>query len=304
MSEVEATVAAVPRKRKRSVVKKRKPKQKEKAKRAVIQSQPVDQAATPQPQAPLVPRKIAIIGKAPSSFALAPYGDPEWEVWILNTLGHANEVPRWDRQFELHDLELTKAKEYGDYYPWLAKQYRPVYLRDKPPAEFNGGVQYPLGPILEHFTNYAGRKYLTNTVSLMVALAIYEHETGTPVSDIGMWGVDMAQHGLRGAGHVGWFTSEYARQRPSVEYWIGIAEGKGIKATIPEQSDILKAACIYGYHTTEQFKKFQARRNELNGRVAQAQQREQQSHDEAIFLAGALEGMNYDEQWLGGGMGK
>jgi len=247
-------------------------------------------------------RKIAIIGKAPSSVGLAPYEDPAWEVWILNTLGHAREVPRWDRQFELHDLKLTQAKEYGDYYQWLTKQTRPVYLRDEPPKEFAGGIRYPLGAILDHFSHLAGRTYLTNTVSLMVALALYEHENGQPISDIGMWGVDMAQHGLKGAGHVGWFTSEYARQRPSVEYWIGVAEGKGIKVTIPPQSDILKAACIYGYHTTERFHKFQVRRQELNQRVAQAQQREQQSHDEAIYLAGALEGMNYDEQWLGGGV--
>lgn len=248
------------------------------------------------------PRKIAIIGKAPSSFHLAPYSDPEWEVWILNTLGHANEIPRWDRQFELHDLELTKAKEYGDYYQWLTRQTRPVFLRDAPPAEFANGVQYPLGEILEHFKHLAGRQYLTNSVSLEVALALYEHDMGETVSEIGMWGVDMAQHALKGAGHVGWFTSEYARQRPSVEYWIGIAEGKGIKFTVPSQSDILKAACIYGYHTTDRFKKFQARRHELQQRVGQAQAKEQQGHDEAIFLAGALEGMNYDEQWLGGGV--
>lgn len=248
------------------------------------------------------PRKIAIIGKAPSSVALAPYGDASWDVWILNTLGHANEVPRWDRQFELHDLEMTKHKDYGDYYPWLARQERPVFLRDEPPKEFKNGVRFPLGEILEHFKHLSGRTYLTNSVSLMVALAIYEHEIGEPTAEIGLWGVDMAQHALKGAGHVGWFTSEYARQRPSVEYWLGIAEGKGIRVTIPAQSDILKAACIYGYHTTERFKKFQARRAELQHRVNQAQAIEQQKHDEAIFLAGALEGMNYDEQWLGGGV--
>lgn len=262
----------------------------------------VDTVAPDVAPATTPPRKVGIIGKAPSSVALAPYADPGWEIWILNTLGHANEVPRWDRQFELHDLTLTKAKEYGDYYQWLAKQTRPVFLRDVPPPDFKAGVQFPLGQILEHFAPLAGKTYLTNTVSLMVALAIYEHEHGAPIAEIGMWGVDMAQHGLKGAGHAGWFSSEYARQRPSVEYWIGIAEGRGIKFTIPPQSDILKAACIYGYHTTERFKKFQARRQELQQRIGQAQQQEQQRHDEAIYLAGALEGMNYDEQWLGGGV--
>lgn len=267
----------------------------------------MSETVTPQPAAPEVsaivgdvtPRKLALIGKAPSSLGLAPYDDPTWEVWILNTLGHAREVPRWERQFELHDLELTKAKEYGDYYTWLSQQTRPVFLRDQPPETFKGGVQYPLGQILEHFKHLAGRTYLTNTVSLMVALALYEHDHGQPVSDIGIWGIDMAQHALAGAGHVGWFTSEYARQRPSVEYWLGVAEGRGIRVTVPAQSDILKTACIYGYHTTDQFKKFQARRQELTQRLQHAQMIEQQKHDEALFLAGAAEGMNYDMQWLG-----
>lgn len=248
-------------------------------------------------------RKVALIGKAPSSVLLAPYGDESWEIWVLNTLGYMKEVPRWDRQFELHDLALVKEPEYGGYYEWLTQQRKPIYLRDEPDQEaFPTGVQYPLGRIIEHFKDVAGRRYLTNTVALMTALAIFEHDTVSPIAEIGIYGVDMAQHAIQGAGHVGWFTSEYARQRPSCEYWIGIAEGRGIKVTIPDQSDLLKAACIYGYHTTARFKKFQVRRKELMARVNQAQAQEQRAHDEAIFLSGALEGMNYDEQWLGGGV--
>lgn len=256
------------------------------------------QVATEQP---IPPRKIALIGKAPDSVGLAPYDKADWEIWILNTLGHLKEVPRWDRQFELHDIELTKDKAYGDYYEWLSKQTRPVFLRDDPPAGFAGGIKYPLGAIQEYFGRYAGRTYLTNTVSLMLALVIYEHEHGMPVQECGLWGINMAQHGLaKGQNAAGWFSSEYARQRPSVEYWIGVAEGRGIQITLPVQSDILKASCIYGYHTTDAAKKLMVRQQELQQRIQMAQQREQQGHDEAIFLTGALEGMNYDLQWVAG----
>jgi predicted DNA-binding protein (UPF0251 family) len=111
----------------------------------------------------------------------------------------------------------------------------------------------------------------------------------------------MAQHGLaKGQGPAGWFSSEYAKQRPSVEYWLGIAEAKGIRVTLPDQSDILKTTCIYGYHTTDAAKKMQVRQAELQQRIQQAQMREVQGHDEAIFLTGALEGMNYDMQWMAG----
>jgi hypothetical protein len=256
------------------------------------------------------PRKIAIIGKAPSSALLAPYGDPDWEIWILNTLGSAKEVPRWDRQFELHDLCLAKNPGFGNYYDYLKEESgkRPVYLRDDPPAEFKGGIRYPYAAVQETFAGFAGRDYLTNTVSLMAALAVYEHLIGKmhhepdgaprrPVAELGMWGVDMAQHNAAYTfANAGFFSSEYARQRPSVEYWIGVAEGKGIHFTVPPQSDILKTACIYGFHTNEVFKKLQARDQELAARITQAQQREQQAHDEAIYLSGAREGAKYHAQ--------
>jgi len=199
-------------------------------------------------------------------------------------------------------LELTKDQAYGPYYDWLREQTKPVFLRDNPPADFKGGIQFPLQLILDHFGQYAGRTYLTNTVSLMIALALYEHDKIAPVAEIGLWGINMAQHGTaHGGGSAGWFTSEYARQRPSVEYWLGVAEGKGVKVTVPVQSDLLRCACIYGYHTTDVMKKMVVRRKELEQRVASAQQREQSGHDEALFLSGALEGMTYDMQWMAGG---
>ena len=261
-------------------------------------------------QQPRQPRKIAIIGKAPSSSLLAPYADPAWEVWILNTLGSAKEVPRWDRQFELHDLCLVKNPGFGNYYDFLKEESgkRPVYLRDDPPKEFKGGIRYPYGEIKRVFETFSGRDYFTNTVSWMVALAVYEHMLGrmyhepegldpVGVLEIGMWGVDMAQHNTAySMTNAGPFASEYARQRPSVEYWIGVAEGKGIKFTIPPQSDILKTACLYGFHTNETFQKLQARDKELEQRIAHAHQREQQAHDEALYLAGAREGAKYHMQ--------
>jgi hypothetical protein len=140
--------------------------------------------------------------------------------------------------------------------------------------------------------------YFTNSISYLIALAIYELKGVEQGSIIGLWGVDMAQQGLQSGSVAGWFTSEYARQRPSVEYWLGIAEGLGIKIHVPDQSDILKTACIYGYQHTDAFKKFVTRQKELQGRIANAQQREQDAHDEALFLTGALEGGGYYEQWL------
>lgn len=252
-------------------------------------------------------RKIAIIGKAPSSVFKAPYDDPSWEIWILNTLGVLHEVPRWDCQFELHDIELTKDKAYGNYYEWLREQSfgsRPVILRDVIPEDFGPIARpFPLTTLRQELGYLAGINYITNTVSWMIALALLEHVQASGdgqegITDIGLWGVDMAQHGLAW-GHAGGFTSEYAKQRPSCEYWAGVCEGMGIRLHIPAESDLLKTACLYGYHTDELWRKRNARRNELTQRVQQAQARENQAHDEAVFLSGALEALNYESQSWG-----
>jgi len=244
-------------------------------------------------------RKIAVLGKAPSTVQLAPFDDPSWEIWILNTLGSNNEIPRWDRQYELHELELTKAKAYGNYYDWLRQQShgeRSIFLRDDPPKEFgSAAAAYPLDAIRKTFAHLP-RLYLTNSISLMLCHALFESIHGdVKISHVGAWGVDMAQHAMAN-GHASWFTSEYARQRPSVEYWFGLLAGHGINLFIPAASDVLRSPCIYGHHHTEGFKKMQARRQELQQRINNAQAIEQQKHDEAAYLSGALESTLYEMQ--------
>jgi hypothetical protein len=56
---------------------------------------------------------------------------------------------------------------------------------------------------------------------------------------IGMYGVDMAQDHL--------LAAEYSEQRPSCEYFLGIAEGLGIDVFIPNGSDLLASSHLYGY---------------------------------------------------------
>jgi hypothetical protein len=41
--------------------------------------------------------------------------------------------------------------------------------------------------------------------------------------------------------------SEYGHQKPSCEYYLGIARGRGLKVILPPESDLLKATTRYGY---------------------------------------------------------
>lgn len=92
-------------------------------------------------------------------------------------------------------------------------------------------------------------------------------------------------------------NSEYAFERPSVEYWMGYAEGAGAKLVLPEKSDLLKSAWLYPYEDDSPIRtKFTSRRNELQKRVQEVSFGEQQAHDERMQLVGALENMSYVER--------
>ncbi len=237
-------------------------------------------------------KKIAIVGAAFSSRTLAPYDDPAWEVWGLNT--SYTWQPRWDRWFDIHDPETIKGSNPG-HWEWLAKQSTPVYMQ-KQVDEIPASVEYPLDMIRDLYGDY-----LTNSISYMVALAI-SHQPHT----IGIWGVDMAQDNTKRE------QSEYAHQRPSCEYFVGIARGLGIEVIIAPESDLLKTAHVYGFGVSETSawdQKLTARRNELEQRIKIIQSEIQgmktkyddwfnAKQAEAMILTGALEEAKYERQFL------
>lgn len=224
-------------------------------------------------------RKIAIIGKAPSSRELAPYSDESWEIWTLSDLVPKGQATRYSRHFEIHPLQWIKDRQDG-YYQWLCEQKpdeRPVYLMEMS-TDIPAGVPYPIDAVKNQFRNY-----FTNTVSYMLALAIMEKP-----DEIGVWGVDMAQ------------SEEYQRQRPSCEYFIGVAEGAGIKVTLPDQCDLLQASRLYGFETDQgrARTKWKARTEELQRRIGKQQGIRDNAQLQMAFLNGALESQEYHDQFI------
>jgi len=127
------------------------------------------------------------------------------------------------------------------------------------------------------------RRYFTNSISWEIALAILEG-----FKTIYIFGVDMAQ------------DCEYSFERPSVEYFCGFAEGRGIKLILPEKSDLLKAMWLYPFENVAPFRtKMQSRRVELRDRAGQLGQQTQSFRDQHMQILGALENMNYIEKcWV------
>ena len=94
---------------------------------------------------------------------------------------------------------------------------------------------------------------------------------------------------------------EYAAQRPSCEYFLGIAVGRGIKVTIPTTSDLLAARGLYGFDTDSgQFReKWRNRTAELQQRLTNKEAQANQAMCESHYLRGALDSQRYYRQWAG-----
>jgi len=91
---------------------------------------------------------------------------------------------------------------------------------------------YPLSEIMEQFdTDYFG-----GTIEYAIALAIYR---GYEVIDL--YGINFK------------LNSEYGYQKPSIDFWCGVAKGRGIKIKSHGDSLIMKTidGLIYGYDTEQ-----------------------------------------------------
>ena len=192
---------------------------------------------------PVKKDKVAIVGFA-GSRDQAPFDNPEYEIWTVNNL-HGF-VPRQDRIFQVHQRwEWTPGygnpAEHGilteDHLEYLKTCGIPVYCVDKF-DDIPTSIRFPIEKMTEEFgVQRTGHEnpdhkdgYWTNSISMMIALAVYEK-----FKVIEIYGVDMA------------VDSEYHYQRPSCEYYIGIAKGRGIDVRLPAESDLLKTRFTYGF---------------------------------------------------------
>lgn len=221
-------------------------------------------------QLPLVPprKKVAIIGFTESK-SLAPWDDPTFEKWICNNL-HLFVPDKWQRCYDLHD-DKTITSDARHVQFLQTNTEKPVVVWD-PRPEWPASVPFPKRQVIETF----GR-YFTNSISWMIAHAIMEN-----AEEIHIYGVDMAQ------------TSEYGSQRPSCEYFLGLAVGLGIKVYVPPTSDLLKVTAMYGLEDDSAFYAKAVEREAVL--AAKMQELQQQLNNGQLQLAsfqGALETTRY-----------
>lgn len=169
--------------------------------------------------------KVALVCGSPSSEMLAPFHDPEYEIWVLGNRVHKFAGKRVTRIFEIHD-NLTQHGDVKKYAEHLINQNVPMIV----------GEKFPITASHVQVFDYAaseklyGSLYLTSSPAYMMSQAILEGAT-----TIAIYGVDLAIS-----------NHEYFWQRPCMEAWVGFAKGKGIKIEIPEVSPVGKSDYIEG----------------------------------------------------------
>lgn len=171
-------------------------------------------------------RKVAIIGKA-GTHGHAPWRDETWEIWGMPWISH----PRVTRMFDIHSegcwAEYAHILTDDAWLPTFNEKYPdiPVYCDPSRIDKFSTAVEYPLAGVMAALPI----PFLENTIAYELALAIHEG-----VDEIGMWGVHMMARG------------EFAFERPSACYLVGLAQGRGIKVSISPGSPLFMSCHMAG----------------------------------------------------------
>lgn len=136
--------------------------------------------------------------------------------------------PFFDRYFEIHPLDLLRKPEahrrdgYEDRLKSLPILYMQEAYKDIPNA-----IRYPIEKVVDNI----GFDYFNSSISYLMGMALLEG-----ANKIGIWGVDMAD--IEPTPGDPSYISEFAYQRPNMEYLIGLARGRGIEVYIPEKSPL------------------------------------------------------------------
>ncbi len=164
-----------------------------------------------------MPKTVAIVGHAPSTRMLAPYDQGDVEIWTMND-SHGWGIPRVNRWFEIHhpDVYTNPGRRASGYMDTLARFRGPVYMQ-YPDERIPNAKPLPLKAMEERYGTVFGSSF-----AWMFCLAVEES-----FERIELYGCDLADN------------TEYASQRESAGYWIGLARGRGIDVYLPPGCPIL-----------------------------------------------------------------
>jgi hypothetical protein len=243
--------------------------------------------------------KIALIGSAPSSMKLAPFGDPSWLIWGCSP-GVYFQAPRVDAWFEVHRWEPPVIGKPDQQVPWFSPEYCmwmsmlkcPVWMLEHVP-QIPNSTALPWQDLVRKY----GHFFFNSSLSWMCAMAIEAIKLNRQLlaegdaraiksaepDMIGFWGVDMAAD-----------EEQYTGQKAGCQFFATLAASLDIKVITPPESDLMIPRPLYGVsETMPRHIKLMARNKELMQRKAHAENNLHRMQMELHFVAGALDDMKY-----------
>jgi hypothetical protein len=185
-------------------------------------------------------KRIAILGTAPT-WRECPFGDPSLEVWALNDM-HVLNPPRASRWFDLHPVEkmyfrkpdrkVIASEVPAGYFvrptghlEWLRKQTIPVYVQDAKALGSPSARTFPKAEIEQKIG-----PYFASSPAWMIGLALLEG-----VTELHIYGIHLATE---------W---EYVKQKPNLQFLLGLAVGKGVHVIVPKGAPLIVESHQYAY---------------------------------------------------------
>lgn len=213
---------------------------------------------------------VAICGTAPSSRMLANEQGPEVEIWALNDcytfLKNAN---RW---FEIHAREVWQA-DGKEHIAFLKDFPNTVYMLQHW-DDVPNSVRYPFESVRDKLfpdvdlskPDDLKKLMLASSIDYMLALALVEG-----FKEIRLLGINMATQ------------TEFNHQLPTCSYWLGRAQGMGVKVVLPPECPMLEVP-IYGITRRDYIDK-----HVLATRKARVMAQKQKVEAELNAISGALQ---------------
>ena len=175
----------------------------------------------PRPNPGPSPKSVAIVGFAHSKL-LAPFGEEGWELWCLNDPIDWPGIPArhaFTRWFQLHPPHYLR-----EHHPpgikdlkrnWGKKTGVRMYM-DRHYDEYPDSEPYPRAAV-EASVGHGW--YHASSFDWMVALAVHEG-----FEEIALYGCDFYAYPVT--------NREPLAALPCLSYWLGVAEGRGIKVKV------------------------------------------------------------------------
>lgn len=196
----------------------------------------------PRPRPGKNPKSVAILGFAPSRL-IAPYGKKGWELWCLNDPMEAPGIPArhaFTRWFQLHPPHYLRK-----HYPqgvldlahyWGEESGIPLYM-DRHYDEYPDSIPYPKAEI-EALTPHG--YYHASSFDWMLALAILEG-----FERIDLLGCSFYAYPI--------MNGEPISALPCLQYWCGVAEGRGIELNLYGGGHLYRIIHLAAYESSLQY---------------------------------------------------